>query len=225
MPAGLWPLLLRRAPRSGGSEKGALLQLVPNAVFVERKGDSLLSSRPDGGACQLLAENRCRGHAARPSVCREFPLTAHVGERVQATVVLTCPGVELAGLLGYQGPGSAGASTGFDTELLALIGRAQTTPRTTFDSGGRRRRRLARHLESEGRWEPEPEVRESLRRDLPRFGPEQFPVEDPPSADDGLEHLPLVFGGRPGPIALGAALGGWELLELASGGALHGRSA
>jgi hypothetical protein len=205
-------------PHVPPSEKGAVVQLVPDAVFVERGGEELLSSRPDGGACRLLSQNRCRGHAARPSVCREFPLTAHVGSRVQASVVLTCPGVELSVLSGYDGPERAGPSVGFDTELRALLGRARAAPRTTFDTGERRRRRLARHLDSEGRWELEEDVRASLRHDLPRLGPGDFPVEDPPSAEDGLERLPLLFGGRPGPIALSAALGGWELLELAAGG-------
>ncbi len=43
---------------------------------------------------------------------------------------------------------------------------------------------------------------------------DQFPVADPPSADDGLDLLPLFFDGRGAPVALARALGGWEFLEL-----------
>ena len=86
------------------AEKPPLLRIVPSAEFVSRGRFEFLGSHSEGGACRLLEGNRCRAHAARPSPCREFPLTAHVGVRLQATVVLTCPGVDLAGPSGIPWP-------------------------------------------------------------------------------------------------------------------------
>jgi hypothetical protein len=74
--------------------------------------------------------------------------------------------------------------------------------------------RVERRLRSADRWIDEEDVRAELRRALPNPGPEDFPVEDPPAAEDGLGDLPLFFDGRPGPVALATDLGGWHLLEL-----------
>jgi len=205
-------------PHVRPAERAPLLQLVPTPVLTRRGGEEFLSSRPDGGACRLLEANRCRGHAVRPSVCRVFPLTAHLGARAQATVVLTCPGVELTGLAEYRGPAAAGPSIGFETELAALRERLGSTPPSVLEAGVRRRRRLARQLESHGRWESEDAVRSLLENNLPGPSAEFFPADDPPSPDGGLERLPLLFEEGRGPIAFGLALGGWELLELRAAG-------
>ncbi len=66
----------------------------------------------------------------------------------------------------------------------------------------------------------EEEVRRSLRARTPLPVPTDFPVADPPSANDGLELLPLYFDERAGPVALAAGLGGWEALELRPSGGI-----
>jgi len=207
-------------PRLGPSEASALLQILPSAPIVSDGRDEHLGSRPNGGACALLRENRCEGHAARPSVCREFPLTAHVGSRVQATVVLTCPGVDVGALREYRGPSDAARAEGFEGELAALRGRVDRSATRELLASQRRHRRIARVLAREGRWQADEEVRRTLAPRLPDLRAEEFPPEDPPRAEDGLERLPLVYDGRPGPLAFARALGGWELLELRPSGGI-----
>ncbi|HTT15724.1 MAG TPA: YkgJ family cysteine cluster protein, partial [Thermoplasmata archaeon] len=83
------------SPRISPGEQHALRVVAPQATFVGRGRDRYLSARPDGGACQFLANLRCGVHAQRPAPCREFPITVHLGERLQASVVLSCPGLDL----------------------------------------------------------------------------------------------------------------------------------
>ncbi|MGP8078033.1 MAG: YkgJ family cysteine cluster protein [Thermoplasmata archaeon] len=201
-------------PLLAPAERAALLRILPEAPVVARDRAEFIRSHPDGGACRLLEGNRCRAHAVRPSACREFPLTAHVGQRLQATVVLTCPGVDLEVLEGYRGPEGAAPPHGFDTELVALRGRVDPSVQPRLDASERRRRRIARALGAEGRWEEEDAVRRRLRDRLPMPSAEDYPAEGPPSEEDGVELLPLVFDGRAGPVAFASGLGGWELLEL-----------
>jgi hypothetical protein len=80
---------------------------------------------------------------------------------------------------------------------------------------------VARTLGSEGRWVEEDDVRSQLRASPPTPGAEEFPVEDPPAAEDGLDGLPLFFDGRGGPVALASDLGGWHLLELSAAGGVE----
>ncbi len=199
-----------------------LLRRVPEIHLVARGRDEFLAARPEGGACQLLAGNRCRAHPVRPAPCRQFPIAAHLGGRLQATVVLSCPGVDLAGLGAYRGPASGEPPPDFDEELAALRGRIDAgTPRRLAE-GLRRRDRLRREFARDGRWEEEEEVRARFRRAIPDAGPEEFPAEAPPARADGLEHLPLSFDGRDGPVAWAAGLGGWELWELRPDGGTVG---
>ncbi len=196
------------------AEKPPLLRIVPSAEFVSRGRFEFLGSHSEGGACRLLEGNRCRAHAARPSPCREFPLTAHVGVRLQATVVLTCPCVDLAVLRGYRGPDGASPPRGFETELAALRSRVNRSALRRIEVSERRRRRIARVLTEEGRWNEEEEVRRRLREQIPRPALDDFPAEDAPPLEEGLESLPLVFDGRAGPVAFAGDSGAWELFEL-----------
>jgi len=205
-------------PRVEPEERRRLVRILPEIEFVERAGDRFLASFGNGGACRLLRENRCRVHDARPHPCREFPLTAHVGERLQASVVLSCPGVDLAGL-GRTGTGRASSEgVGFVEELGALRERVDSAARARVEAARRRRRKVARALAADGRWEEEGAVRERLGRALPMPTPRDFPVEDPPTVEEGLDRLPLFFDGRAAPVALAGALGGWQLLELRPAG-------
>jgi hypothetical protein len=107
---------------------------------------------------------------------------------------------------------------GLDAEMASVLGRIESASPRRLREAGRRRARLVRTLERAGRWVEEEEVRAELRGAIPFPGTVDYPVEDPPSADDGLELLPLYFDGRSGPVALAGGLGGWEALELRSSG-------
>jgi hypothetical protein len=201
-------------PLVAPAEKAGLVRIVPEAEFVTRGRYEFLRSHSDGGACLLLETNRCLAHPARPSPCREFPLTAHVGVRVQATVVLSCPGVDLSPLHDYGGPERAAPPRGFDTELAALRARVDGSVRRSLDTSGRRRRQIERTLTADGRWREEDAVRGRLRDQVPTPVADDFPVEGPPSQREGLASLPLFFDRRAGPVALASQAGGWELVEL-----------
>jgi Fe-S-cluster containining protein len=209
-------------PRLDAGDRVELLQIQPEVELVEGPDGSHLQARSDGGACQFLDRHRCGIHPQRPYPCREFPVTVHVGIRPQATVVLSCPGVAVEGLL-ERARGARAAPSGFDDELASVVARLTRTPAREVEQAARNRRKLVRDLDAAGRWRDEAEVRAALHGSLPLPGPEDFPAEDPPSADEGLEFLPLYFDGRAGPVAIATGLGGWELLELAEGGGVAAR--
>lgn len=196
------------------TEKSRLLSILPQTEFSARGRFEFLRSRPEGGACQLLTAHRCTAHGARPGPCREFPLSGYVGTRIQAVAVLGCPGIDLGFLDGYRGPESAGPSQGLDSEIAALRSRVGGSAHRRLDESGRRRRKLVRALEDEERWVDEDEVRRRLRERPPVPTDADFPSWAPPSEEDGLELLPLMFDGRAGPVAFAASEAGWELLEL-----------
>ncbi len=196
------------------AEKEGLLRIVPEIEFSRRGRFEFIRSNPEGGACQLLAGNRCRAHSVRPSPCREYPLAGYVGTRVQAVAVLTCPGIDLTFLDGYRGPTNAPPPQGLDSELAALRARLSKGVGRRLEENQRRRRQISRSLAVDGRWIDETEVRRQLRDRLPGPLNEDLPVWDPPSQKDGLELLPLVFDHRAGPLAFAGRPEGWELLEL-----------
>lgn len=206
------------SPRLDPADEARLLEAAPKARIALRDGERCLEARPDGGACQFLTHLRCAVHAARPAPCREFPVSVHIGTRLQATVVLSCPGLSLESLLSYDGPGAVSRFSGFDSELLSVQRRlAPSVERRRFESE-RRRRRIVRELEGQGRWADEEEVRRRLRerRLIPEFG--EFLPEEPPAVEEGLERLPMYYDRRAGPVVLARGLGGWEALELSPEG-------
>ena len=201
-------------PRVSPTERAPLLSIAPGLRFVTRGREECIASRSEGGACALLGGLRCQGHAARPAPCREFPVSVHLGERLQATVVLSCPGVDLHGLVRDPTADPPPAPIGFDAELAQVRSRVRPDVAARLKASAARRRRIARFLAADDRWESEPEVR-ARWTDRPVEVPESaFPVEPPPVAGDGLDLLPLTFAGAAGPWAIAAALGGWEVLEL-----------
>ena len=82
------------------------------------------------------------------------------------------------------------------------------------EEASRRGRKVERKLREVGRWDEPEAVRDRLSRDVPYPDATDFPVEDPPSLDEGVERLPLFFDGRDGPVALAAGIGGWEAIQL-----------
>jgi hypothetical protein len=201
-------------PRVDPTERSALLHIAPEAPLLEARGASYIRGRPGGGACSLLQDLKCSAHSARPHPCREFPVHVHVGLRLQATLVLSCPGVSLDALRAETAFARRPPPVGLARELDSVARRLGPALGRRLADAARRRGRLQRALEREGRWVEEDEVRATLVSDLPFPGPEDFPVEEPPTVDEGLEVLPLYFDDRPGPVALAGGLGGWEALEL-----------
>jgi Fe-S-cluster containining protein len=205
-------------PRVEADERGALLQIAPQVELVPGRGASYLAARPEGGACQFLLRQRCSAWPARPRSCREFPVSVHVGDRLQASLVLSCPGLDLASLMDGLDRSRRSPPLGLDEELAAV--RASITPDTgrRLAQARRRHRRLLGALRGSARAPDEAALRASLRERLPLPTDADFPVEEPPAVSEGLENLPLFFDGRPGPVALAEGLGGWELREVAEGG-------
>ena len=210
-------------PLVSADDRPKLLSIAAEPPLVTRGRFEFVRSRPDGGACSLLEGNRCRAHAGRPSPCREFPVTVHVGARLQATAVLTCPGVRLDRLDGYDPEAPAGAPLGFEDELRSVRARAGRSAARRVDESVRRRRRIQRALADQDRWEEEDDVRRDLTPRLPELlgALDASEMADPPPrSEDGLERLPLIGPGARGPLALASGLGGWELLELAPEGGI-----
>ncbi len=205
-------------PRVETAEIEGLLEIVPEAEIRRVGREAFVASRPDGGACQFLVGNRCRVHARRPHPCREYPLTVHLGRRLQASVVLSCPGVDPAALLGRAGGTRTPAPRGLESELAAVEERLGPATRRRLDATRRRGEKGERLLSAQGRGEDDAEVRRRLRGQLQGPDPGDFPTEDPPDREDGLERLPLFWDGRTGPVGLARGLGGWEALEFAPEG-------
>ncbi len=205
-------------PRAEPAERARLLQIAPRVEFARRGGSTFLRARPDGGACQFLAANRCGAWSARPGPCRQFPVTVHVGDRLQASLVLSCPGIDLACLAVVSPWEERAAPRGFAAEVRTAMGRITPAVARTVDEARRRRRRLRSALTETGQWADEEEVRAELRASLPFPTAADFPVPEPPAVGEGIAQLPLFFDGRPGPVALAEGRDGWAFLEVRPGG-------
>lgn len=209
------------SPRVSVAESEALRRIVPDVDLQVRGRDRFVAARPNGGACPFLTERRCRVHAARPAPCREFPVEVHVGERLQASLVLSCPGIDLGGLTSFLPRGRSTEVVGLEAEVASVLARVDGGTMRRVEEAARRRRRLVRALEAAGRWVSEAETRRRLDRDLPTPIDSDFGDDDLPRVADGLERLPLFFDGRAGPVGMAAALGGSELLVLAAEGGVE----
>ncbi len=203
------------SPQVAPDEWRRLREVRPELTAVRAGGSVCVPARSNGGACVLLTENRCSVHAVRPHPCREFPISVHVGHRLQASVVLSCPGIGLDGLVGDR---EDREPSGFDAELLAVRTRIGREGERRVAEAARRRRKIRRVLEAEGRWEEEEPVRQWLGDRIPLPSAGSFPPDPPPPIDEPWEFLPMYFDGRAGPVALGSREDGWEAVELAPTG-------
>jgi Fe-S-cluster containining protein len=195
-------------------ERQRLVQIEADLEFVEgERGWAFLAARPNGGPCELLTDNRCRAHTGRPVPCQQFPVTVHVSDRAQASVVLSCPGLDPSGLLRWHdGPPSPQVPVGLASELAAA--EAEWARSGT-------ERELDRHAVRRGRSLPTADLRSlrvSLHRELPWPEPSDFPAEDPPDPEDGAEELPITFVPAHGRVAFGYHPGGWILLGVSETG-------
>ncbi|HYA70961.1 MAG TPA: YkgJ family cysteine cluster protein [Thermoplasmata archaeon] len=201
------------SPRLEGDDEQRLRLAVPSVRIRNQGGARCVAAHSGGGACTLLSRLRCTAHAARPAPCREFPISVHVGTRLQASLVLSCPGVSLGPLRDF-------ASTiptpplGLEAELASVRERITPAVERLRTDCTRRRRRIARQLAQQHRWMEDDEVRDRLRgrRLIPTA--DQYDPGELPGVEDGLERLPMFFDGRAGPVGLAHRTGGWEALEL-----------
>ncbi len=184
-----------------------------------------MASRPDGGACHFLRDLRCSCHDVRPATCAEFPIVAHASDRLQLSLVLGCPGVELAALDRWaEGVPPDAPADGLETELAAV---AREVERALAEG------ELARAAR---RWH---RLRASIRRSSggargsdPRAP--LYPVSEDLIPTDlakaqlldtegdriDLDGLPLAYDARWGRLAWRSHPGGVEFLSLeATGGA------
>ncbi len=204
-------------PAVTAAERSGLLQIQPESTFLAGERDAAyLAARPEGGACQFLSHRQCSVHRARPFPCIVFPIIVHAGDRFQASVVLSCPGVSLSPPAGRENSRHRSVPPrGLISELQRAEERCRSSSgQQALATARRSGRRVERGLEREGRWVPTEEVRSALRGRIPLPESSDFPVEDPPSVEEGEELLPLFFDARAGPVAIAGHPGGWQLVEL-----------
>ena len=210
-------------PAVAPGERDRLIRLDPAAPLLETTvGWAKIASRPEGGACYFLHEERCGCHAARPATCGEFPLTVHVAERVQVSIVLTCPGVDLTALMGRgTGVPLGPVSSDFMSEMKFVereVEQAQATGDLRWAS--QRRRSVERRLGRVGIWQSEEEVRARLRGTLTDMVPEELLHEEPPPEEEPLESLPMFHDPALGRVAWRPHTGGVEFLSLRESGGI-----
>ncbi|MCI4345682.1 MAG: YkgJ family cysteine cluster protein [Thermoplasmata archaeon] len=192
-------------PAATGAERARLLKIEPELPFrPESREYSRIGARPDGGACALLTENRCRAHAARPHPCRAFPVHVHIGERVQASLVLSCPGVALGPLAGWQSGSPRPTPKGLDGELAAVREEFEGSPVELLRSDATGR--LARELRRRGVEPRELEgLRARARAQLPAPEPEILAEFAPPLSGGPLDEEPIFWDARLGLVLLSSS--------------------
>jgi Fe-S-cluster containining protein len=209
-------------PAVAPAERAGLLEIAPALeLAIGDDGFAYLPVRGDGGACVLLERNRCGAHARRPFPCRVFPLLTHVGERVEATAVLACPGVDLGVLDGWRGEDALRLPppAGLEGELVAV--RAEAAPELIAElrsAAAQDRERLRRRLSRDGRWESPDVLREELAERWPD-APSLHGGGAPPPPSESIEELPLFFDAAHGRVALRSSpTGRYELLAVPEDG-------
>ncbi|MGC2289463.1 MAG: YkgJ family cysteine cluster protein [Thermoplasmata archaeon] len=210
-------------PAVAPGERARLIQLDPGIPLLDTvDGWAQIASRAEGGACHFLQGERCRCHDARPATCGEFPLTVHVGQRVQVAVVLTCPGVDLSAL-GRRGEGTpvGPLSSDFSSEVESVrseVSHAETTGQLRWAL--QRRRNVERRLRRVGSWQSEEEVRARLRPKLDGAIPTELRPLVLLEEDEELESLPMFYEPTLGRVAWRPHPGGTEFLSLREAGGI-----
>lgn len=182
------------SPAVSPEERGRLLAIAPELPFAPAEdGFALLGARPNGGACALLTDERCRAHSARPFPCQVYPVLVHIGARAQATAVLACPGVRADDWPEDPARLRFGLRPDrFTAELTAVQSEVGTVPlRAWCDEGGRaeaHRWRVSDPGEAADRVEG---MRGRLRADPAR--PSEGAPLPPPGDEAPLEELPVFF--------------------------------
>ncbi len=210
-------------PAVSPPERKRLLSLDPHIPWREgASGFVRIASRPAGGACALLEHSRCRLHDVRPFPCREFPLLVHLGDRAQATLVLSCPGLDLGRLRDWSRgvPVESPAFEGLDREWEAVLEETRRVPWEAWLQEGKARIDSLRSLRSREWTEPEA-LRDRLHRALPLPRDADFPPEGPPGKEARLEDLPLFFDESLGRVAFRKVDRAWQALRIREGGGVE----
>jgi hypothetical protein len=211
-------------PAVAPSERAPLVQLDPAVPLIDTpEGWAQIGSRPEGGACYFLRQERCSCHAVRPATCAEFPLTVHAGRRVQLSVVLSCPGVDLSPLsqTGIESlPSAVPPELRSEFEAVTLeVGRAESSGQLRWAS--QRWHGMVRRLRRAGIWQSEEVVRDALRGHLNDFILGELSPYDVPDEDDDLEALPMFYDSAKGRVAWRSHPGGVEFLSLQESGGIE----
>jgi Fe-S-cluster containining protein len=204
-------------PAVAPGERNRLIQLDPAVPLLETSdGWTQIASRPEGGACYFLREGRCGCHGVRPATCGEFPLTAHVGERIQVSVVLSCPGVDLSALSSWGTGAPLGpVSPDLASEIEFMnreVAHAEATGQLRW--AARRRRNVEHRLRRKASWQSEEEVRVRLRPQIDRLVPTELPPPDLPEEEEALASLPMFYDSAYGRVAWRPHPGGMEFFTL-----------
>ncbi len=210
------------SPAVAPEERGALLQLKPPPLLDAAEAPfATIRQRGDGGACGLLRGARCRGHSVRPFPCRIFPVHAYLGERIQLSLVLSCPGLELDAWL--RDPGSRAPPEGLESERRAVADDL-ASPRSqgTIARARRDRADLLERARRRTGFSPLEDLRRRFLERPPLPG-SRAAEPDGPAESDGLDGLPLYFDERRGVVALASVPGGTELLALRESGGVADR--
>lgn len=206
-------------PAVTAQERPRLLQLAPAPELLSGdEGYWFLANRPDGGACELLDGTRCRGHAARPFPCRSFPISVHLGLRAQASVVLSCPGLDLRVLDGYPDTVARPDPIGLDDELGSVreelarpeLAASAVDARDAFLDAVDRQR-------SRSDWVDPLEFRRNLRRQRDWEGLDGYP-EPAPRDDEGLDAIPLTFDPDLGVVGVSGEEERWTVRRMREAG-------
>lgn len=214
------------SPAVAPEELEGLREAAPGLPMVRTSPSGFrIPSRGNGGACAALREARCRAYAGRPSPCRTFPIHTHLGLRPQLSLVLSCPGLSLPGILeNATPPGSADGEGGLVSELVAVANALRAMPTETF------LRRTTRRLEAlratlirQGRWEEREPLQQVLGSSPPLPGPADFPPRGLPGPDEPLENLPLFFEEGTGVLGLRQGASTYQVLHFNEGGGEENR--
>ena len=217
------------SPAVAEEEIAPLLAIAPE-FHPGRVRPAHLPSRPDGGACDFLRHERCAVHSARPGPCAEFPLSAHLSDRIQVSVVLSCPGLTLDRLLG-EGEGGPRGGQGIDATLAPEMSAVKRAAARLADGDRDRAARDWRRTLGERRpGDPvaaavAEAIRGELRRDPPWPQRDDLAAVPIPSESEGLESLPMFFDAQFGRVALCATDDRVDLLALREGGGVEERLA
>ncbi len=213
------------SPGVRADEEPGLRTAAPVALISEGPGDWRLRQQGPGGACALLAANRCRAHTVRPFPCRTFPLHVYLGARPQVSVVLSCPGLDLERWSAEPADRPPIPPTdAFPSEREALRRRWRSPGASAgWDRARRTRSQLLERFERRPGFEDLETLRERFRTEVPLpRSPEEGEALEVAEAD-GLDLLPLYWDGPEGPVALSASPGGLELLRLRPTGGVRER--
>jgi len=195
-------------PAADRSEQRALLTILPSLPLLDGPGEyRRIALQGEGGACSVLHGLRCTAHGARPFPCRSYPLSVHIGDRIQATVVLSCPGLVLAG--DAQGAPAAPAPIGLDDEIASVLQElGRPLAQSSVIRAARDYARAIDRLDAEARWVDPMSLLDERATLVDRALRSAAQLDPLPDLEEGLDALPVTFDPELGRLALGGSEAG-----------------